>query len=173
MSDKNLTKIIAQEDIENKVKLLALQISEDYKGLNPVLIGVLKGCFIFLGDLIRNLDIIHEVDFIKISSYRDGSTNSEIKLVNDITTSIDGRNIIIVEDIVDTGNSLNFLKDHLANYGPESMKTCTLVYRKNKSENCPEIEYKGFEIEEGFLIGYGMDYGEWGRNLRDIYIVEE
>ena len=170
---KNLKKIIDSEAIRNKVKELGYMISADYRDLNPVLIGVLNGCYIFLGDLTRSLEIIHEIDFIKISSYRNGSTNDEVKLVHDITMDISGRDILIIEDIVDTGNSINYLKNHFDKYGANSIKTCAIVYRKSKNGPVHEIEYKGFEIDDGFLIGYGMDYSGWGRNLKDIYIIEE
>ncbi len=170
---KNLKKIIDSAAIKNKVKELGYMISADFRDLNPVLIGVLNGCYIFLGDLTRNLEIIHEIDFIKISSYRNGSTNDEVKLVHDITMDISGRDILIIEDIVDTGNSINYLKKHFDKYGANSIKTCAIVYRKNKNGPVNEIEYKGFEIDDGFLIGYGMDYSGWGRNLKDIYIIEE
>ena len=169
----NLKKIIEYSAIRDKVKELGQMISADYRDLNPVLIGVLNGCYIFLGDLTRNLEIIHEIDFIKISSYRNGSTNDEVKLVHDITMDISGRDILIIEDIIDTGNSINFLKKHFEKSGANSIKTCAIVYRKTSSGPKPEIEYKGFEIDDGFLIGYGMDYSGWGRNLKDIYIIEE
>lgn len=170
---KNLKKLIEYSLIKDKVKELGAAISSDYRSLNPVLIGVLNGCYIFLGDLTRNIEIVHEIDFIKISSYRNGSTNDEVKLVHDITMDISGRDILIIEDIIDTGNSINFLKNHFENSGANSIKTCAIVYRKIKNGHRPEIEYKGFEIDEGFLIGYGMDYSGWGRNLKDIYIIEE
>jgi len=170
---KKLKKIIDSAAISNKVKELGYMISTDYKDLNPVLIGILNGSFIFLGDLTRNLEIIHEIDFIKISSYRNGSTNDEVRLIHDITMDISGRDIIIVDDIIDTGNSIIFLKNHFEQYGVNSIKTCAMVYRNVDKNSKSNIEYKGFEISEGFLIGYGMDYSGWGRNLKDIYIFEE
>jgi hypoxanthine phosphoribosyltransferase len=170
---KKLKKIIDSNAISNKVKELGYMISTDYKDLNPVLIGVLNGSFIFLGDLTRNLEIIHEIDFIKISSYRNGSTDDEVKLIHDITMDISGRDIIIVDDIIDTGKSLIFLKNHFEKFGANSINTCAMVYRNFDKDAKPDIEYKGFEISEGFLIGYGMDYNGWGRNLKDIYIIEE
>lgn len=170
---KNLKKIIDSAAIKNKVKEIAYMISSDYKDINPVLIGVLNGCYIFLGDLTRNLEIVHEIDFIKISSYRNGSTNDEIRLIHDINMDISGRDIVIVEDIVDTGNSINYLKKHFEKYGANSINTCAIVYRKSINETNIDIKYRGFEIDKGFLIGYGMDYSGWGRNLKDIYIIEE
>ena len=171
MSRHLLKQILGSDKINERVRQLGRTISEDYKELNPVLIGVLNGSFIFLGDLVRNLKIIHEIDFIKISSYTNGSTNGEISLINDISMDISGREILIVEDIVDTGNSLAFLKKHLAKYEPKNIKTCTLIDKKERREVKVAIEYKGFDVEGGFLIGYGMDYKGWGRNLRDIHVL--
>ncbi len=170
---KRLKKIIDSAAIKYKVKELSFMISTDYKNLNPVLIGVLNGCYIFLGDLTRNLKIIHEIDFIKISSYRNGSTSGEIRLIHDINMDISGRDIVIVDDIIDTGKSINYIKKHLEKYDANSIKICAIVCRKSNKGSKPVIEYKGFEIDEGFLIGYGMDYSGWGRNLKDIYIIEE
>jgi len=170
---KSLTKIIDSAAIKDKAKELGFMISTDYKNLNPVMIGVLNGCYIFLSDLTRNMEIIHEIDFIKISSYRNGSTSGEIRLIHDINMDISGRDIVIVDDIIDTGKTLDYLKKHFEKYGANSIKTCAIVCRKINKGPKPVIEYKGFEIDEGFLIGYGMDYGGWGRNLKDIYIIEE
>ena len=170
---KSLTKIIDSAAIKDKVKELSYMISTDYKNLNPVMIGVLNGCYIFLSDLTRNMEIIHEIDFIKISSYRNGSTSGEIRLIHDINIDISGRDIVIVDDIIDTGKTLDFLKKHFEKYGVNSIKTCAIVCRKVSKDPKPIIEYKGFEIDDGFLIGYGMDYSGWGRNLKDIYIIED
>ena len=171
MASQGLTQILSADQIKQKVKQLGTVISEDYKDLNPVLVGVLNGSFIFLGDLIRGLKIIHEIDFIKISSYTNGSTSGEITLINDISMNISEREILIVEDIVDTGNSLAYLKKHLGDHNPKKIKTCTLIDKKERREVDVSIEYKGFEVDRGFLIGYGMDYKGWGRNLRDIHVL--
>ena len=172
MSRKNLKKIIDSDSIRRKVKELGAIISASYADTNPVLIGVLNGSFIFLSDLIRNIDIVHETDFIKISSYTNGSSAGDIKLIHDISANIEGRDVLIVEDIVDTGYSLTYLKKHLNSYGPSSLKTCALVNKVERREAQVEIEFKGFDIHRGFLIGYGMDYKGWGRNLRDIYTLK-
>lgn len=171
MSSHVLKQILSADQINMMVRQLGRTISEDFKDLNPVLIGVLNGSFIFLGDLIRNLKIIHEIDFIKISSYTNGSTSGEISLINDISMDISDRNVLIVEDIVDTGNSLAYLKKHLSEYKPKNIKTCALIDKKERREIEVRIEYCGFEVEGGFLIGYGMDYKGWGRNLKDIHVL--
>ena len=172
MNTQVLKQILGADQIRIKVRQLGNIISDDYRNLNPVLIGVLNGSFIFLGDLIRNLKIIHEIDFIKISSYTNGSANGEISLLNDISMNISGRHILIVEDIVDTGNSLAYLKKHLGEYKPKNIKTCALIDKKERREVEVSIEYRGFEVHKGFLIGYGMDYKGWGRNLRDIHVLK-
>jgi len=166
-----LKQILGADQIRVKVGQLGKIISDDYRDLNPVLIGVLNGSFIFLGDLIRNLKIIHEIDFIKISSYTNGSASGEISLINDVSMNISGRHILIVEDIVDTGNSLAYLKKHLGEYKPKNIRTCALIDKKERREVEVSIEYKGFEVHRGFLIGYGMDYKGWGRNLKDIHVL--
>ena len=166
-----LRQIFGADQIKEKVSQLGSTISKDYKNLNPVLIGVLNGSFIFLGDLTRNLKVIHEIDFIKISSYTNGSTRGKISLINDISTNIYERDILIVEDIIDTGKSLAYLKEHLVKYKPKSMKTCTLIDKKERREVNMSIEYGGFEVDSGFLIGYGMDYKGWGRNLNGIHVL--
>ena len=171
MNGHVLRQILGADQIQKKIKQLGMALSEDYKELNPVLIGVLNGGFIFLSDLVRNLKVIHEIDFIKISSYTNGSTSGEISLIHDITMSIAERDVLIVEDIVDTGNSLAYLKKHLGKYKPRNIKTCALIDKKERREVEVSIEYKGFEIDSGFLIGYGMDYKGWGRNLRDIHVL--
>ncbi|MGI9534982.1 MAG: hypoxanthine phosphoribosyltransferase [Thermodesulfobacteriota bacterium] len=171
MSSHLLKQILSADQINIKVRQLGRTISQDYKDLNPVLIGVLNGGFIFLGDLIRNLKIIHEIDFIKISSYTNGSTSRDISLINDISMNITGRNILIVEDIVDTGNSLAYLKKHLGVHKPKNIKTCALIDKKERREVEVSIEYGAFEVDGGFLIGYGMDYKGWGRNLKDIHVL--
>ena len=171
MNEHMLKPILVSEKISHRVRQLGKSISDDYRDLNPVLIGVLNGSFIFLGDLVRYLKIIHEVDFIKISSYTNGSTNSEITLINDISMNITGREILIIEDIVDTGNSLQFLKQHLSKYDPKNIRVCTLIDKKERRKVKVEIDYKGFDVDYGFLIGYGMDYNGWGRNLSDIHVL--
>ena len=172
MSGYVLRQILGADQIHEKVRQLGTTISEDYKELNPVLVGVLNGSFIFLSDLVRNLKIIHEIDFIKISSYTNGSTSGKISLIHDISMNISERDILIIEDIVDTGNSLAYLKKHLGEHKPRNIKTCTLIDKKERREVEVSIEYKGFEVERGFLIGYGMDYKGWGRNLRNIKVLQ-
>jgi len=165
----SLNTVLTSSQINERVKELGSIISKDYKNLNPVLIGILNGGFIFLGDLVRTMNIVHEIDFIKVSSYKNGSTGGDVSLIRDLSTDISGREVLIVEDIIDTGKSLAYLEKHIAKHKPIDVKTCTLIDKKERREANVLATYKGFEIEEGFLIGYGMDYRGWGRNINGIY----
>ncbi len=165
----SLHAILTPDQISERVKELGTIISKDYKNLNPVLMGVLNGSFIFLGDLVRSMNIVHEIDFIKVSSYKNGGTGGDVSLIRDLSTDISGREVLIIEDIVDTGRSLSYLEKHIARYKPIDIKTCTLIDKKERREVNVSAAYKGFDIEEGFLIGYGMDYRGWGRNIKGIY----
>lgn len=166
----SLKPLLSRDQINERVKELGTVISKDYKDLNPVLIAVLNGSFIFAGDLVRNMNIVHEIDFIKISSYTNGGTSGDISLMKDLSADISAREVIIVEDIIDTGRSLSFLEKHIAQYNPSDVKKCALIDKKERREvKNISATYTGFEINEGFLVGYGMDYKGWGRNINGIY----
>lgn len=165
--------LIAKEEIAKKVSELGNQISKDYESKNPVLICILKGSCVFFADLIRAVNIPVEIDFLAVSSYgASAATTGEVKVVKDLDKSIDGRHVIIVEDIVDTGLTLNFIKQMLTRRNTLSAKICTLLdkpYRR-KLEIAPD--YLGFEVENHFLVGYGLDYAEKYRNIPDICILK-
>lgn len=166
-----LHKLFDSGDIARMVENLAVKISDDYRNKNPIVVGVLNGSFIFLADLVRKLDIEFRIDFIRISSYRSGENNEQISLVNDISEEIEGKDVIIIEDIVDTGNSLKYLMEHLFTSNPGSIKCCALIDQKERRECEVRVDYPGFEIRTGYVIGYGMDYNGWGRNFSDIYVI--
>lgn len=153
---------------------LASEISTDYRGKRPLLIGVLKGAFVFLADLIRHLTIPVEVDFVRLSSYGSGMVSSgRIRVTKELESEVEGRDVLIVEDIVDTGLSLRYLVDDLRSRRPASLRICTLVDKKARRQVEVEVDYVGFEIEEGFIVGYGIDYDERYRELPAIYVVEK
>ncbi len=153
---------------------LASEISTDYRGKRPLLIGVLKGAFVFLADLIRHLTIPVEVDFVRLSSYGSGMVSSgRIRVTKELESEIEGRDVLIVEDIVDTGLSLRYLVDDLRSRRPATLRICTLVDKKARRQVEVEVDYVGFEIEEGFIVGYGIDYDERYRELPAIYVVEK
>ncbi|MFI5158516.1 MAG: hypoxanthine phosphoribosyltransferase [Sphingobacteriales bacterium] len=171
IADLDFEPLINADIIETRVKALGAQINEDYKDTKPLFIGVLNGSFLFIADLIRQVNIPCEITFIKLSSYY-GGIQSTLKIRNDIDISVDikGRDIIIIEDIVDTGNTAHYLIDKLKLKGPASIKLCSLLLKPASLQiKIDELKYIGFEIANDFVVGYGLDYQEMGRNLKDIY----
>ncbi len=165
--------LISREAIAQRVGELGEEISRDYDGLDLVLVGVLKGVFIFLADLVRALRFPVEVDFVRLFSYGAGTTSAgEIHITKDVELSLKDRDVLIVEDIVDTGLTMDFLIHHLASHRPRSIKICCLIDKKERREVEVHLDYTGFVVEKGFLVGYGLDCGEKGRTLPEIYEVE-
>ena len=162
--------VISRESIQKKVRELAERISADYKGKKLVMIGVLNGAFIFLADLSRAVTIPHEIDFIRVASYGSRSSSSgEITLSKDVEIDLIGKDILLVEDIVDTGTTLAWLEKQFAGKHASSLRICALIDKKERRKSDVEVNYTGFEIERGFLIGYGLDYAEQYRHLPEIY----
>jgi hypoxanthine phosphoribosyltransferase len=164
-----LETVLSRIEIERKVKAVAGQISTDYIGRKPVLIGVLKGAFIFLADLVRYMTIPVRVDFIRTASYGTELTSSgRIRLLTDIDIDIKGEDALIIEDIVDTGATLDFLVEHISRFKPRSLKTCVLLNKQARREKRTLIDYVAHEVEDGFLVGYGLDCAEDYRYLSGI-----
>lgn len=170
MEKHTLKPLFTKEEIQQRVMQLSRQISSDYQNTRPVLIGVLKGAFIFLADLVRHLTIEVTVDFVQVASYG-ASTISSGKCVfkKDTGTDITGRDVIIVEDIADTGETFQFLTRELLLKKPGSLKICALLDKKARRKHAMTIDYRGFTIDDGFVVGYGLDYNEQFRNLPGIY----
>jgi hypoxanthine phosphoribosyltransferase len=166
--------LISEADIDRRVSELAAEISADYRDKGDiVLVGVLKGAFIFLADLSRRLTIPRTIEFIAVSSYESGSVASgAVRLVMDVRGSIEGRHVLIVEDIVDTGNTLNYLNGVLESHGPASIRTCALLHKAERAEVDLAIDYVGFGIGEEWVVGYGLDYAERDRTLPYIGTIE-
>lgn len=166
--------LITQEEIGQRVDELAAQISKDYTGKGAVvLIAVLKGAFIFLADLARRLTIPRTIEFIALSSYETGSVSSgAVRLVMDLRESIEGKHVLVVEDIVDTGRTLAYLVDLLKTREPASVRTCALVRKKYRHEVDVAIDYLGFDIPDEWVVGYGLDYAEQHRTLPYIGVVK-
>jgi len=157
---------ISSDKIQMRVRELGLEISEDYKDSTPVFITLLKGAFIFLADLVRELTIPHEIDFITLSSYRNGLQRCKtIEINNLIRNNIEGRDIIVVDEIIDTGNTLSKLMNNLLDAGAKSIKICTLLDKQTSRQVEIPIDYKGFSIPDVFVIGYGLDFKEHFRHL--------
>jgi hypoxanthine phosphoribosyltransferase len=166
VSDPLPPELISTADIQARVTEMAEQISADYSDAGDiVLIGVLKGSFIFLADLSRQLTIPRTIEFIAVSSYGAGSESGAVRLVMDVRGNIEGHHVLIVEDIVDTGHTLNYLIGMLESHGPESIRTCTLLHKAERAEVDVEIDYVGFGIGDEWVVGYGLDYAEHNRTL--------
>ena len=158
--------LIGSKAIHSRVREIGRQIARDHPEGSPLLIGVLRGCVIFMADLMKSLPIPHEIDFISISSYELSSESTgSPSLVKDIGRDIRGRDVIIVEDIVDTGHTLEFLRRTFLARGPASLKTAALLDKKSRRECDVPIEYVGFEIPDRFVVGYGLDFAERFRHL--------
>ena len=166
----DLIPILKKDDIEKMVADVAKKISADYKDSELVLIGVLKGAFVFLSDLIRQITIPVKIDFVGVSSYGSKTVSSgKIKLTRDIEIDIKDKDVLIIEDIVDTGLTLKYLIDYLKSFDPKSVKICALLDKLERRETEINIDYLCHRIEKGFIVGYGIDYAENYRNLPAIY----
>jgi len=165
---------LSEKKIQTRVKQLGRQINKEYKGRVPVFIGVLNGSFIFLADLIRHITIDCEMDFFKLSSYGEAKISSgSVKLLKELNCDITGRDVIIVEDIVDSGLSVDFILKLIREHNPRSFKVISLLYKKDALKVDVPIDYVGFQIPNHFVIGYGLDYAQKVRNLRGIYRLKD
>jgi hypoxanthine phosphoribosyltransferase len=164
---------LTPEDLERRLEELAARINGDYKDQSLVLIGVLKGAFIFLADLARRLTIPVKVDFVRLASYGKGSEScGKIEMTKDLELTIEGLHVLIVEDIVDTGTTLAWFLEYLKSRNPASVKICALVDKVERRTTEIPVDYVGIRVETGFLVGYGLDYSEKHRNLPGIYEVQ-
>jgi len=162
--------VLKKDDIGKMVVAVARKISSDYKDRELILIGVLKGSFVFLSDLIRNLSIPVKVDFVGVSSYSDKTSSSgKIQLTKSIEIDIKNKNVLVVEDIVDSGLTLAWLIDYLMSFEPKAVNICTLIDKRERRKTQIQIDYTCHVVQEGFLVGYGLDYAEDYRNLPEIY----
>lgn len=163
---KNSGFLISEERIKQRISEIARQIEADYAGKIPVLVGILKGSFVFLADLMRELRMDLEVDFLGVSSYgKSTKTSGIVKILKDLGTSIEGKDVILVEDICDSGLTLKYLVELLEGRNPRSLKICVLLDKKERRLVEIKLDYVGFEVPDRFLVGYGLDYGERYRNL--------
>lgn len=174
MSANAPKQLITEEQILHRVDELAGRISADYADREEVvLVGVLKGAFILLADLARRLTVPRSIEFIAVSSYEDGDVPSgAVRLVMDVRSSIEGKHVLIVEDIVDTGQTLRYLIDMLKSRGPASVRTCVLLHKEHSTEVDLDIDYLGFTIGDEWVVGYGLDYAEQDRTLPYIGVID-
>jgi hypoxanthine phosphoribosyltransferase len=164
-----LIPMISQEEIQKRVLETGARISADYRDRPLVLVGILKGAFIFLADLSRSITVDHEIDLIRASSYSGTSTTGTITLTKGPDLNLKGRDVLVVEDIVDTGRTLLAIVEHLKTLGPATVRICSLIDKRERREVDIQVDYACFELEKGFIVGYGLDYNEKFRNLPAIY----
>ncbi len=166
--------LFSRQEIEAAVKRLAAEVRRDYLGRNPLLIGVLKGSFMFMADLVRLLDFPLEVEFIRLSSYGRGRESSgKVKVGQPLRAAVKGRDVLVIEDIVDTGLTIGFLLDYLRKKKPASLRLCTLTDKPSRRQVPVAIDYLGFTVPDRFIVGYGLDWDETHRNLPDICYLED
>jgi hypoxanthine phosphoribosyltransferase len=170
---EELKLLFSRKEIAEQVARLAREISADYAEKKLVLVGVLKGAFVFLADLARQLTIPAAIEFVRIASYGAKKESSgEIKVTKDVEITLEGKDVLIIEDIVDTGLSLKFLIEHLRAHHPASLRLCALVDKKARREVEIKVDYTGFAMADGFIVGYGIDFNERYRALPEIFVVD-
>lgn len=161
-----------EAEIKEKVKALGEQISKDFEGKNPLFIGVLKGCFVFMSDLVRHVTVPCSLDFMAVSSYKGTSSTGAVSIQKDLGQNIEGRHIIIVEDILDSGMTLSYLQSYLSTRKPASITIATLMDKPSRRKAPVVAKYSCFEIPDAFVVGYGLDYNEQYRNLPYIGVLK-
>ena len=165
--------LLSQDVIQGRIRELGAEITRDYAGREPHLVGVLKGALPFMVDLMRCIDLSVTLDYIAVSSYGAATkTSGEVKLVKDLDQGLEGRDLLVVEDIVDTGLTLNYLMNVLRARGPRTLKVAALLSKPSRRLVETPVDYTGFSIEDHFVVGYGLDYNEKHRNLRDIMVYQ-
>lgn len=173
LHDKSFKPFLAKEEIQKAIQQLAISIQKDYNTLNPVFLGVLNGSFLFTADLVREFNSDCEVSFIRMASYEGTNTTGTVNTVMGLKESLKDRHVIIIEDIVDTGNTVEKLVEVLKKEQPSSLKIATLLYKPKAYQKNIPIDYVAISVGNEFLVGYGLDYDGLGRNLKDIYIINE
>ena len=165
--------LLTKEEIEKQVARLAQEISRDYDGKYPLLLGILKGSFVFMADIVRLLKIPVEIDFVRLSSYgSSGVSSAKIKIVQGLRTPVKGRDVLVIEDVVDTGLTMGYFLDYLRKKRASSLKLCTLFNKPSRRIIPVPIDYLGLTIPNRFVVGYGLDYNERFRNLPDLHFVD-
>ena len=166
--------LISAEEIEEKISTLSKQITEDYRGRDLLLVGVLKGAFVFMADLARHIELPLEFDFMAVSSYGSATKSSGVvRILKDLDYEISGRDVLLVEDIIDSGLTISYLLRYLEARGPKSLEICSLFWKKGEQAVPLDVKYPGFEIPPVFVVGYGLDYAERYRNLPYIGVLRQ
>ena len=166
--------LLSRDEIHNRIQELGQQITDDYQGRSPLLICVLKGAFIYMADLARAIDLPVEFDFMAVSSYGNATkTSGVVRIVKDLDIELTGRDVIVVEDIIDSGLTLNYLRKILNSRNPASLEVCALLVRSGRQEGDLGLRYIGFEIPPDFVVGYGLDVAQRYRNLSDLWSYDQ
>jgi len=171
--DKEFKLFISEKQIQEAVERMASRMNKELKGQKIFLIGILNGCFMFAADLIRNLDLDCTITFLKLASYQGTSSTGKVKRLIGLNEDIKDQTVVVLEDIVDTGITLDFIQKQLRGYEPAEIKLATLLYKPEACRQDISLDYVGIEIPDDFVVGYGLDYNGYGRNLRQIYTVIE
>ena len=165
--------MISEEELAKRVKELGKQLTEEYRGKDILVVGILKGCMLFLSDLVRTIDLPLTMDFMVVSSYGSATKSSGVvRIIKDLEREIEGKDVLIVEDIVDTGLTLSYLIENLKTRNPKSVKVCSLLDKPESRKAQVDIEYVGFRIADEFVVGYGLDYAEVYRNLPFVCVLK-
>ena len=173
IKDKSFRVSIPEAEIKTRVKALAEQMSKDLEGKNPIFLAVLNGAFIFAADLMREMTIPCEISFVKLASYQGTTSTGKVKEVFGINENLSGRTVVIVEDIVESGQTMKQMIESLGTRNPESVRICTLFFKPEKLKEDLNLDYVAFRIPDDFIVGYGLDYDGLGRELKDVYTIVE
>lgn len=172
LKDKEFVPYIKSAEIIQRVRDLAVQINSDYAGKSPVFLGVLNGAFLFTAELFKNINLNCEISFVKLSSYQGTQSTETVRSLVGLNKEIKNRDVIIIEDIVDTGHTAAHLLEEIKKHEPASVKFATLLFKPDALKRKVDLHYIGFEIPNDFVVGFGLDYDELGRNLNDIYVLK-
>ena len=174
MLEKDIDRVFfSGEELQARVREIGAQITRDYEGKDPLFVGILKGSFVFMADLMRSVDLYCDIDFMAVSSYGSGTTTTgAVKINKDLTYSVEGRHIILIEDILDSGVTLSYLRNYIEARKPASVRICTLLDKPARRKADIQPDYVGFECPDAFIVGYGLDYAERYRNLPYIGVLK-
>ena len=173
IKDKSFRVSIPEAEIKQHVKALAEQMSKDLEGKNPIFLGVLNGSFIFAADMMREMTVPCEISFVKLASYQGTTSTGKVREVLGINENLSGRTVVIVEDIVESGQTMKQMIESLGTRNPESVRICTLFFKPEKLKEDLDLDYVAFRIPDDFIVGYGLDYDGLGRELKDVYTIVE
>ncbi len=169
--DREFTKSISSEEIQKQVKRVAAEMNKDLESKDVIFLGILNGAFMFASDLLKNIEIDCQITFLKVASYQGTTSSGKVKRLIGINENIEGKTVVIIEDIIDSGITMDYILKQLRGYEPKEIKIATLLFKPDAFQKDFEIDYKAITIPNDFIVGYGLDYEGFGRNLEDIYTV--